>query len=222
MREYVIITAGGSGTRMGNVIPKQFLPLAGRPILQRSIAAFYNYNKAISIILVLPEANMEYWNSLCLENNFDIPHTIVAGGKERFHSIKNGLAEIEGAGVVAVHDGVRPLVSTNTIKAAFDTAKAKGNAIPVVDISESVREVNESGNKAVNRANFKRVQTPQCFDLQLLQKAYKQPYSASFTDDSSVVEAIGETIHLVAGNVENIKITTPADLASAEALLQHQ
>lgn len=185
-----------------------------------TLEVFHHYDATMQQILVLPEAHLSLWRSLCEKHSFELPHQLVAGGSTRFHSVKNGLDQVpENDGVVGVHDGVRPLVSAETIDRAFQGAAEHGNAIPVVLVNESVREVDEKGNKAVNRDRYRLVQTPQCFQTKVLKQAFQQPYQTGFTDDASVLEANGGTIHLVEGNRENIKLTTPADLLLAKALM---
>lgn len=222
MQLYAIIVAGGSGNRMGSEVPKQFLELAGKPILMHSIEKFYAYNSSISIIVVLPEAQQNYWKQLCTQFNFTISHQVVNGGQTRFHSVKNGLGIINDTnGIVAIHDGVRPFVSTSTLNNCFDTAAQLGNATPALPLQDSIRLVTEQTSKAMYRGNFKLIQTPQCFKATILKKAFEQEYNTNFTDDASVVEAINEKINLVEGNIENIKITTPFDLAVAEAIIRN-
>jgi len=220
MQKFAIIVAGGSGKRMQDRTPKQFLPLAGKPILTRTLMAFGVFDKNLSIILVLPEQQIDYWQETCKKNGFRLAHNLVAGGQTRFHSVKNGLRHINGNdGLVAVHDGVRPLVSTATISRCFHTAEKKGNAIPVIPLTESARKINGDKSLAFNRDEIRVVQTPQVFRLDILNKAYEQEYEDCFTDDASVVERIGHEIHLVEGNQENIKITTKMDLIVAGSLL---
>jgi len=182
--------------------------------------AFGVFDKNLSIILVLPEQQIDYWQETCKKNGFRLAHNLVAGGQTRFHSVKNGLRHINGNdGLVAVHDGVRPLVSTATISRCFHTAEKKGNAIPVIPLTESARKINGDKSLAFNRDEIRVVQTPQVFRLDILNKAYEQEYEDCFTDDASVVERIGHEIHLVEGNQENIKITTKMDLIVAGSLL---
>ena len=219
MEKYVIIVAGGSGKRMGGEMPKQFLLVAGKPILMHTVEAFARADEGFKFILVLPEAHFSTWHSLVNEYNFTIPVTLVAGGAERFFSVKNALAHVPNGALVAVHDGVRPFASKETILEAFAVAAEKGSAVPVIDEVDSLRRVQAGESQAVNRSEYKRVQTPQVFQSTILQKAYNQEFSAFFTDDASVVESIGETITLTTGNVENIKITTPHELLLAEALI---
>jgi 2-C-methyl-D-erythritol 4-phosphate cytidylyltransferase len=215
----VIIVAGGSGTRMNNKTPKQFLLIAEKPLLFHSINTFYNFSKDLSIILVLPTLQIEKWKSLCNEYNYNVPHIIVEGGKTRYNSVKNGLKLIDEPALIAIHDGVRPLVSHKTISNSYNGAEKNGTAIPVVNINDSLRELYDNKSKSVNRNNYKIVQTPQCFKSEILHKAYQQNYDESFTDDASVVEKTGIRIFLVEGNMENIKITTPYDLLIAEFLM---
>lgn len=219
MQKSVIIVAGGSGKRMGTTIPKQFLLLKAKPVLMHTIEQFYNYDNAIEIIVVLPKEQISHWNYLCNEHHFKIKHTIVEGGSERFYSVKNGLEKLLNNGTVAIHDGVRPLVSIDTIKRTFTKAEKTGAAIPVMPVIESLRKIEGLNSFAVNRSQYVTVQTPQCFNIELVKKAYQQNFSNDFTDDASVVEKMGVKVDLVDGNVENIKITTPQDLMLAELLL---
>jgi 2-C-methyl-D-erythritol 4-phosphate cytidylyltransferase len=218
MNLYVLIVAGGTGTRMGTDIPKQFLELAGKPLLMHSIERFHAFDKAIKIITVLPDNQFGFWEELQKKYSFSISHTLVAGGPTRFLSVKNGLKEVEEKGMVAIHDGVRPLVTTDTIKRCFADAEKFGNAIPVIRPSDSLRMITEQGNMPVSRQYLRIIQTPQVFDAKLIKKAYLQDYSPDFTDDATLLEKTGESIHLVEGNRENIKITNPEDLIIAEAL----
>jgi len=218
MRKYCIIVAGGSGQRMGSDTPKQFLKVHSEVILQKSISAFYRYDSNIKIIIALPEEHISTWEKICLEENFTIPHLVVNGGKTRYHSVKNALGKITEQGLVAIHDGVRPLVSKETIENTFNIASQKGNAIPYTDMVDSIRFIDNTNNRPVDRTQYKLVQTPQVFDIQLIQKAYQQEWENSFTDDASVIEKLGVKINLVPGNKENIKITTKTDLIIAQAL----
>lgn len=219
MNKTAIIVAGGSGHRMGINTPKQFLLLNDLPILMHTIKAFYKTDKSINIILALPEDNFHYWEELCAEYNFDIPHSLSKGGKTRYHTVKNALSLIEEEAIIAIHDGVRPLVSNKCINNCFNTANELGNAVPVIDLVDSIRKVVNENNKSVVRSNYKLVQTPQVFNSKILIDAYKQEYKNSFTDDASVVENLGYKINLVEGNKENIKITTKTDLLIANALI---
>lgn len=224
-KNYIIIVAGGSGSRMKSEIPKQFLQLSdGVPILMHTIAKFFNAIPEINIIIALPEKEIPYWEKLIDKHSFEIPHKIVIGGEARFHSVKNALNSIDEKFknvIVGVHDGVRPLVSHITIKNCYETAKNLKNAIPCVPLKDSIRkfDIDKSYYKAEERKLFQLVQTPQCFLLQQLKKAYQTPFQDFFTDDASVVEFSGEKINIVEGNDENIKITTPADLIFANAIL---
>jgi 2-C-methyl-D-erythritol 4-phosphate cytidylyltransferase len=200
-------------------VPKQFLILAGLPVLLHSIRLFYLYDPALQLIVVLPEKDFIYWQSLCREYDFTLPHQLVKGGPTRFHSVKNALDLVSGDGLVAIHDGVRPLVSQATIKRAFEDALKSGNAIPVIKMNESIRETDGTKSREVNRDQLRIIQTPQVFRKELIKKAYEQAVHEHFTDDATVLEAMGETIHMVEGNPENIKITRPADLLAAEALI---
>lgn len=216
----VIIVAGGSGKRMGTEIPKQFLPIAGKPMLMHTIQRFFNYDPLIFIVVVLPFGHIETWNRLCSEHRFLIAHQIVAGGEERFFSVKNGLTLIPDNFLVAIHDGVRPLVNNEVINRSFDAASLYGGAIPVVSPPESIRKIDHQGSLPVNRHEYRLVQTPQTFKADLLKKAYKKPFDSRFTDDATVFESAGYMVHLFEGNEENIKITRPIDLEVANTLLK--
>ena len=219
MKLYVLIVAGGTGERMKSGIPKQFIEIAGKPILMHTIERFRDFDESIDIILVLPENQLRFWSELQKKYSFDVPHTLVKGGKTRFNSVRNGLGFIYEPGLVAIHDGVRPFVSIETIKRCFDTAEKLGNAIPVISPSDSLRIVAENGNEPVDRTKIKLVQTPQVFRTELIRYAYRQDYMPEFTDDAIVLERTGAKINLVEGNRENIKITNPEDLLIAGALL---
>jgi len=218
MRKHIIIVAGGKGLRMGGDIPKQFLPVCGKPVLMRTLEAFHAYDSSMHLVLVLPVNQQDYWKSLCLEYQFNLSHDIADGGETRFHSVKNGLALVKGEGLVGVHDGVRPFVSQEVIARCYEEAKDMKAVIPVIGVVETVRYLTEEGSETVLRDRYKLVQTPQVFDVSLLHRAYQQAYTDFFTDDASVVEALGEKVHLVEGNRENIKLTTPFDLKLAEVL----
>lgn len=223
--DYVIIVAGGKGLRMGGDIPKQFLPLGGEPVLMHTIRRFHEYSRELGIILVLPEAQHEYWNVLCRKHSFDIRHSIAAGGETRFHSVRNGLSLIPDGtdGTVGVHDGVRPFVSVDVIARCYDTAATAHAVVPVVPVVETVRRICPDGSSTtVPRSEYRLVQTPQTFGIDILKEAYRQPYTDIFTDDASVVEHTGRSITLVEGNRENIKITTPSDMKTAEAFAGEQ
>lgn len=215
--EYAIIVAGGSGTRMQQDIPKQFIEVAGKPILMHTIERFYEYNPGIRLIVVLPQEQLSTWRSLCQKHHFRLFHMTVPGGATRFGSVKNGLDAVMGEGLVAVHDGVRPFVEVDTIRAAYKAAAKYGSAVVAVSPKDSIRELVGETSRAVPRAKYKLVQTPQVFQVSILRRAYEQPEQEHFTDDASVVESIGESITLVEGSYRNIKITTPEDLILAEA-----
>ena len=219
MKRHIIIVAGGKGLRMGGDIPKQFLPVCGKPVLMRTIEAFYTYDNQIHVILVLPVSQQEYWLELCQTYNFNLPHEIADGGDTRFHSVSNGLALVDGEGLVGIHDGVRPFVSQEVIARCFAEAEQKKAVIPVVGVVETVRCLEGEDSVTVPRDKYKLVQTPQVFDVALLKQAYHQEYTDMFTDDASVVEALGKKVYLVEGNRENIKLTTPFDLKLAEMLV---
>lgn len=205
--------------RMGSELPKQFLCIGGKPILMHTLEAFRRFDEAMQLILVLPRDHQPLWHTLCEKHAFSLPYLLADGGETRFHSVKNGLALITGEGVVAIHDGVRPFVSSEVLHRCFTTAATHHAVLPVIPIVDTVRELTVEGSRTVDRNAYKLVQTPQVFDVTLLKTAYEQPFTPFFTDDASVVEALGRTITLVEGNRENIKITTPFDLKIAEALL---
>ena len=219
--DYVIIVAGGKGLRMGSDIPKQFLPIGGKPVLMRTLERFKTYSDDLQIILVLPEAQQDYWRQLCEKYHFDVEYQLANGGQTRFHSVQNGLALVpdNAEGVVGVHDGVRPFPSIEVIRNCYETAKEKKAVIPVIPVVETVRHLENEGSVTVPRSDYRLVQTPQTFDIQLLKAANHQPYNDGFTDDASVVESYGHAITLVEGNRENIKITTPYDMKIAEVLI---
>ena len=222
MERYAIIVAGGKGLRMGGEIPKQFLPIGGKPVLMRTIEVFRQAYPDIQIILVLPVSQQDYWQQLCQEYNFAVPVRIADGGETRFHSVSNGLKLIpdDTDGLVGVHDGVRPFVAVETIRRCYDEAMEKGVVVPVISVVETVRQLRKDGTSVtVPRDEYKLVQTPQTFRISLLKEAYRQPYTSFFTDDASVVEAMGKPVYLVEGNRENIKITTPADIRFVNGLL---
>ena len=221
MTHYALIVAGGKGLRMGTELPKQFLPIAGRPVLMRTLDAFYACNPEIKIILVLPHSQQDFWLELCRKHCFNIPHRIADGGETRFHSVKNGLALVETPALVGVHDGVRPFVSSEVIERCYAEAQIRRAVVPCIGVVETVRHLQAAGGSVtVPRDEYRLVQTPQVFDAALLKAAYEQPYTPLFTDDASVVEAMGVPVALTEGNRENIKITTPFDLKVASALLE--
>lgn len=220
MNKYVIIVAGGKGLRMGGELPKQFIPVEGRPVLMRTLDAFHSCDSSIEIILVLPRDHQPYWQELCREYQFAVPHRIADGGATRFHSVQNGLALVDAPeALVAVHDGVRPFVAHEVINRCYQDAEQYGAVVPVIPVVETVRHLLPEGSKTVSRDDYRLVQTPQTFRASLLRRAYEQPYRETFTDDASVVEALDNVVHLVEGNRENIKLTTPFDLVVARALL---
>lgn len=216
----MIVVAGGKGTRMESTIPKQFMELAGKPILFHTIEAFRKTVPDIEIILVLPRDQVARWETLCERSGFNIPHKIAFGGSTRFESVNNGLSLIEGEGLVAVHDAVRPLVNSKTILHVFKEAEMYDNAVPAIPMNDSIRMITTAKSIAVDRTKYCIIQTPQCFLVSLLKRAYTQPYQFHFTDDATVVESLGEKIRLIDGGTDNIKITRPADLIIAEALLK--
>ena len=244
MQKYAIIVAGGKGLRMGGELPKQFIPIEGRPVLMRTLDAFYAYDNSIKIILVLPVDHQTYWKQLCYDYQFAVPHLIANGGATRFHSVQNGLSLVDAPeALVAVHDGVRPFVSHAVMSRCYHDAASLGAVVPVIPVVETVRQlvkrdgadsdashpeaivhcplsIVNSRSVTVDRNAYRLVQTPQTFRASLLRRAYQQPYCDAFTDDASVVEALGETVHLVEGNRENIKLTTPFDLTVARALVE--
>lgn len=219
MNRYALIVAGGQGMRMGSEVPKQFLLLGGKPVLLRTLERFRDYDQQLKIVLVLPSDQRSYWSELCVKYNCQVEHVVADGGESRFHSVRNGLALIDGEGVVAIHDGVRPFVSLDVIQRCFEQAAENRAVIPVLGVVDTVRELTELGSRTVDRSQYRLVQTPQTFDLKLIKQAYRQVFDPCFTDDASVVEALGEQITLIEGNRENIKITTPFDLKIGNALL---
>lgn len=221
LKKYVIIVAGGSGSRMGSEIPKQFIELGGLPVLMHTISAFRKVFQEMEIVLVLPEGQVKTWKNLCLKYNFVATTEICHGGETRFRSVSNGLALLEGDGLVGIHDGVRPLVSPATIRRCYQEAAIYGNAIPVTEVVETVRYQEGDKSRLVDRSGLRLVQTPQVFRLQSIKEAFAQAPDENFTDDASVLESFGENIHLTEGNRENIKITHPLDLVIGEFLLKH-
>lgn len=218
---YAIIVAGGSGSRMRSAVPKQFLLLNGLPVLMHTIQAFHQARSKPQIILVIPADSHIYWNDLCKQYNFTIPHQLVNGGATRFHSVKNGLATIaDDNTVIAIQDAVRPLTSTQIIDNSYAQAFQIGNAVTAVKSRDSIRQVKNGASASLLRDEIYLVQTPQTFQYSQLKKAYEQDHNEGFTDDASVVEATGEAIHILDGNYQNIKITFPEDIAIAELLLK--
>lgn len=219
-KKYVIIVAGGSGTRMKSVIPKQFIELQGKPILMRTIHKFFTSLESCTIIVVLAKEYQEEWKLLCKQHQFTISHEVVDGGETRYASVKNALALVPDACIVGIHDAARPLVSTSTILKTYEEAELMGNASPAIPITDSLRRQKGKENTAVDRNDYLIIQTPQCFHSHLIKKAFEKTYRPEFTDDATVLEAYGEKIHLIEGNSENMKITTPQDLIIAEALFK--
>lgn len=225
MKQYVILVAGGSGSRMGVSLPKQFLPLSGKPVLIHTLERFLEYSPDVQIILCLPQDQLAYWQQI--RTSYSLPFTYpileTPGGASRFQSVRNGLQHVTGDGLVAVHDGVRPFVPVSVIARSFELAAEQGTAIAAVAAKDSVRLLNNDlTNTALDRSRLRLIQTPQTFQVALLKKAFEQAESPLFTDDASVAEAAGYAIHLLEGSYENIKITTPEDLAFAEALLRRE
>ena len=219
-KRYAIIVAGGSGLRFGGDVPKQFRLLCGRPVLMHTVDKFAAAGALVT--LVLPEAHQTYWRELCNKYAFETPHRVATGGSSRFESVCNGLSSLilQPGDLVAIHDGVRPLVSRRLIDCAYDTASLHGSAIPAITPTDSIRQVNPDGtSRQLLRSDLRAVQTPQTFEASLLQGAYNVPYSPLFTDDASVVEAAGHAVTLIDGESSNIKITHPADLLVAENLM---
>lgn len=215
----VIITAGGIGKRMGGDLPKQFLLAAGKPVLVHTLELFHSFDPSAQLLITLPEDWKTYWQELLVEHQCTVPHQLIDGGTERYHSIKNALRFCSGD-FIAVHDGVRPLVDRETLSRCFDAVQQHGQVIPVIAVKESLRQLFDDTSKAVPRSNYCLVQTPQVFRKEVLNLAYSIPYHAGITDDAGLVEEAGYLIHLVEGNEENIKITTPFDLQLADLLLK--
>src|SRR5690606_6317704 len=216
------IVAGGKGTRIQQSIPKQFIELQGLPILMHTMNAFFRYSKTINVVLVLPEGDIETWRALCAKHNFTQPYVLATGGETRFQSVKNGLQAIKDEGLVAIHDGVRPLVNEDLIGASFRLAAVHQSAVASVRLKESIRTTDQERTKALDRSRFRLIQTPQTFNIDLIKKAYEIKEDPSLTDDASVAERAGHIISLFEGSYENIKITTPEDLIVADALLRHR
>ena len=221
MEYFILIVAAGKGQRFGGT-PKQFVELLGMPLLMHTFRAFGFLSGKADFVLVLPEDYVEHWKALCRQHGFDMPHRLITGGPERFHSVTRGLSMVPDDVLVAIHDGVRPLVSEETVRRCFDVALRKGNAIPAVPFRETVRETDGVLNRPADRERLRIIQTPQVFHSTLIKKAYRRHYSEKFTDDALVLESAGHPVYLAEGNPENIKITTPADLIVAEALLKQR
>jgi 2-C-methyl-D-erythritol 4-phosphate cytidylyltransferase len=222
MEQYVLIVAAGKGERMNSGLPKQFIEIARKPMLMHAIEAFVNPLQERKFVVVLPSGLMNEWENLCSYYHFHVPCLIVEGGPRRFYSVKSGLKQVPDDVLVAIHDAARPFVSDETIQRCFKTAFRKGNAVPSVELSQSVREVSGALNKSIDRTQLRLVQTPQVFHSTLIKKAYRQSFRERFTDDASVLESIGYQIHLVEDSTENFKITTPADLEIARFLLERK
>jgi 2-C-methyl-D-erythritol 4-phosphate cytidylyltransferase len=219
MKKSVIITAGGIGKRMGSELPKQFLVLGGKPVLVHTLELFFKYDPNIEIILTLPNDWRGYWETVIDKYYCRVSHIVVNGGEERYHSIQNALKQCSGS-FIAVHDGVRPFVSFETLDRCFSALNQYEAVVPVLKLKESIRQTNENSTNAVDRSNYRLVHTPQCFHADVLHKAYEQAYHDKVTDDACLVEEIGYTIHLVESNEENIKLTTPFDFLIAETIIQ--
>ena len=219
-KEYALIVAGGKGTRMKSSLPKQFILLAGKPIILHTLEKFYSYSRKITVILVLPKNDFATWNRICRKYKFREAVILQEGGATRFQSVRNGLDKIEGQGLVAIHDGVRPLVAKKLIASSFRAAALHQCAVAGVLLKESIRMTDHSKTVAVDRRRFRMIQTPQTFDVQLIKDAYSAQEDPALTDDASVVEKAGHKIFLFEGSYRNIKITTPEDLVMAEALMK--
>ncbi|WP_346862576.1 2-C-methyl-D-erythritol 4-phosphate cytidylyltransferase [uncultured Draconibacterium sp.] len=222
MKKFALIVAGGSGNRMNNSLPKQFLEIGGKTVLMYTFEAFAQFSTDINFVLVLPENQVDYWKELCVHHNFRYNYELAFGGANRFQSVKNGLDKIHGEGIVFIHDGVRPLVSAQTLNNCLSGATKHGNALPVISPSESVRYAADGKNNALDRSNYFLVQTPQTFKISEIKNAYHSAPNENFTDDASVLENTGKEIHLVEGNRENIKITWPQDIIVAKSFLLPQ
>jgi 2-C-methyl-D-erythritol 4-phosphate cytidylyltransferase len=220
MRKSVILVAGGNGTRMGTDLPKQFLELEEYPVLMWSILCFLEYDPEISVVVVLPESQINYWKELCHKFNFSYQHQVAKGGETRFHSVRNGIESLTETDLVAIHDGVRPLVSRQTIENCFRQAASSGAAIPALPVNETLRRGSLEQSLTVDRNIYFVVQTPQVFKYPLLKKSYLQVWDPSFTDDASVVEKHGYPVTMVPGNRENLKITHIEDLIIATAYIK--
>lgn len=220
LKYYAIIVGGGSGSRMQSDLPKQFMLLNGKPILMHTIEAFYHSELKPEIILVLNIDFHTFWEDLCEKYNFIVPHKLVKGGLQRFHSVKNGLNSIKDKGIIAIHDAVRPLTSDQLITQSYLKAEELGNAIVAIKSKDSVRQLNGKSSKALNRDEIYLVQTPQTFTSDILNKAYHQEFRNEFTDDASVVERVGISINIIEGESKNIKITFPEDILLAELYLK--
>jgi 2-C-methyl-D-erythritol 4-phosphate cytidylyltransferase len=206
---------------MGGELPKQFIPIGGKPVLMHTLLAFHHWDSTAELITVIPEEHNNYWRMLCRELDCNVEHRIVFGGHTRFHSVMNALQSLSKEGLIAVHDGVRPMIQPDVINACFAAAIIHGAAVPVIPVTDSIRETDGSYNRPLNRERLRIVQTPQVFQAKLLIEAYRQTYNEAFTDDASVVEHAGTCIHLVDGSRDNLKITTPIDILTAEKLMTY-
>lgn len=215
----MIIVAGGSGTRMGAEIPKQFIELSGKPILMHTIHGMKAADSSMQLILVLPADQLNTWEKLCYKHDFSVSHIMAEGGATRFQSVQSGLRLVDDAELVGVHDGVRPLFSSSLIEDVFAEAEKIGAAIPVTPVVQSLRQVTDQTSKAVDRSEYRQVQTPQCFKTEVLREAFEKAEHVNYSDDAAVVEANGGSISLVNGDLDNIKITTPLDLELAELII---
>jgi 2-C-methyl-D-erythritol 4-phosphate cytidylyltransferase len=222
LKKHVIIVGGGSGTRMNTPVPKQFMLLDGKPVLMHTVAKFAEADPDIQIIIVLRKDQIDFWKQLCKEYDFCISHQIAEGGETRFNSVKSGLTFVTLGSIVGIHDAARPLVNSKIIQTAFKAAEMYGNAVPAIPVLDSIRQIDSGLSIAVDRSKYCAIQTPQCFLSVVLLSAYEQEYKYTFTDDASVVEAAGHKIHLIDGNSDNIKITTPRDLIIADALVKNK
>ena len=224
MKRYLIVVAGGKGTRMGGEMPKQFQLLAGKPLVMVTLEHLHAIDPIMQLILVLPAQHMELWKQLCKEYSFAVPLQLTAGGTTRFHSVQNGLALVDDIddALVGVHDGVRPFVSQAVYDNTYREALISGAAIPMIDIHDSLRHIIgcNGASEVVPRDRYRLVQTPQVFKLSILRRAYEQRFVESFTDDASVVEALGHNVVGVDGNRENIKLTTPYDMMIAKTIME--
>lgn len=219
LKRFCIVVAGGKGLRMGEKIPKQFLLLGGKPVLIRTLSTIKEFDSKINIVLALPADQIGTWDKLCNHHSFSHKIQVVLGGKTRFHSVKNALDTIPDEGIVAVHDGVRPLITKDLFERCYSSAAIEGNAIPCIPVSESMREITPVGNHQVDRSKYVLIQTPQVFQTSVLKEAFCLPYEESFTDEASMLEKMGMPIKLVGGETNNIKITTKTDLLLAEAII---